>query len=449
MRSDTSKSVYLRLCSALALLLGSFTANAQLELHYEGTDAPIVVNAEPSTGLEAIYVVANTQGLKLQWPDASARWSTYSNLGGGFAQEITDVTRTGTSSTIDALPGDMGYIVESQGRQHCFWVFNYNQHSLNLTSLTESDLSDCDRTYLIASGSGNPMVYYTINGQSRTLSRQLTLSYNTLSWDDDSESFIQQTVNETFADIAQPLGVPAILAPTAFTLSGDRFLEQWQRQQAVQSPEIEPIAVDAHTTAEQDENDHDNLQHGSSEAQLGGSAPATVTFTAVPTPAAIFTEWQFSKTEDFDDVTDRFSTPQFDYTFTEAGTTYVRFMCANAQGTCYYYGDTYTVSVGESAITCPNAFSPGNQDGVNDIWKVSYRSITKFKCSIFNRWGKQLAQFNQPWQGWDGKVGGKVVPSGVYFYVIDAQGADGKHYKLSGDINVINVRKNPTPTTPE
>jgi len=29
------------------------------------------------------------------------------------------------------------------------------------------------------------------------------------------------------------------------------------------------------------------------------------------------------------------------------------------------------------------------------------------------------------------------VPPGVYYYVIKAQGADGKNYKLSGDINIV------------
>lgn len=39
--------------------------------------------------------------------------------------------------------------------------------------------------------------------------------------------------------------------------------------------------------------------------------------------------------------------------------------------------------------------------------------------------------------GWDGKYKGKLVKPGVYYYVIRAKGADGKIYKLSGDINII------------
>ena len=85
---------------------------------------------------------------------------------------------------------------------------------------------------------------------------------------------------------------------------------------------------------------------------------------------------------------------------------------------------------------CPNAFSP-NGDGRNDEWKVSYQSIVSFECHIFNRWGQKMCSFTNPADGWDGKYKGKTVPTGVYFYVIKAKGADGKDYKLSGDINIL------------
>jgi len=96
-------------------------------------------------------------------------------------------------------------------------------------------------------------------------------------------------------------------------------------------------------------------------------------------------------------------------------------------------------------------FSPGATEGVNDEWKVSYKSIISFECHIFNRWGIKVAEFNDPSQGWDGRHGGKVVPAGVYYYVIKARGADGKNYDLKGDINIINYSGtlNGTTTNPE
>ena len=40
----------------------------------------------------------------------------------------------------------------------------------------------------------------------------------------------------------------------------------------------------------------------------------------------------------------------------------------------------------------------------------------------------------------DGKYKGKYVPAGTYYYVIKARGSDGRDYKLSGDINIINSK---------
>ena len=98
------------------------------------------------------------------------------------------------------------------------------------------------------------------------------------------------------------------------------------------------------------------------------------------------------------------------------------------------------MTVGESNLLCPNAFSPQASPGVNDEWKVSYKSIISFECHIFNRWGTELFSFTDPSVGWDGKYKGKYVPAGTYYYVIKARGSDGRDYKLSGDINIINSK---------
>ena len=45
--------------------------------------------------------------------------------------------------------------------------------------------------------------------------------------------------------------------------------------------------------------------------------------------------------------------------------------------------------------------------------------------------------WKDPSKGWDGKKGGKYVPHGVYFYVIEATGSDGKPIKKKGSINIF------------
>ena len=128
------------------------------------------------------------------------------------------------------------------------------------------------------------------------------------------------------------------------------------------------------------------------------------------------------------------------YTFNDEGTYYVNFFGSNEDGSCEVEGDQYSIGIGASDLRIPNAFSP-NGDGVNDEWKVGYISLVEFKCWIFDKNGHQLHYFDNPASGWDGKYNGKIVSPGVYYYVIEAKGADGKKYKKGGDINIIGYKK--------
>ena len=112
---------------------------------------------------------------------------------------------------------------------------------------------------------------------------------------------------------------------------------------------------------------------------LGGSAPAVIVFTAYVTEAVIHDEWQMSADPEFQTIDYRWNEREVEYSFEDEGTYYVRYIGSNADGSCEVYGDTYTVSIGASELRIPNAFTP-NGDGVNDVWKVAYRSLLDFKC---------------------------------------------------------------------
>lgn len=177
---------------------------------------------------------------------------------------------------------------------------------------------------------------------------------------------------------------------------------------------------------------------------MGGSAPVKITFSSFCTDAVVHKEWQMSTDADFTNLQLRLNQDEVEQTFEEAGTYYWRFIASNADGSCSAVGETYTVSIGTSELVCPNVFSPGTSEGVNDVWKVSYKSIIDFHCWIFNRWGVKITEFTDPSQGWDGRYRGKLADTGVYYYVIQATGADGKKYKLKGDINIIRYKENST-----
>jgi len=93
----------------------------------------------------------------------------------------------------------------------------------------------------------------------------------------------------------------------------------------------------------------------------------------------------------------------------------------------------YTITaIGEATIVIPNIFTP-NGDGINDLFRISGQFVSDYKITIYNRWGQFLAEY--PWiaGGWDGRTeAGLEAPSGVYFYIIDAKGMDGKEYQFNG-----------------
>lgn len=414
------------------------------------THKVITEKPDVTTGLNNIYVLNSLNGTQMVYTattSAPVTWYKYSNLGGGYAEEVAGVKQSGKTYTLNLTgSGDMGYIIEEGNNRYYCWVVDYSLHQLYLSSLGFASQQDCDMTELIFTGKADRIIYYTINGQAKELNRDIRLSYYTLEYNESTENYDQVVSEKSFSYLNSAMRTTAPLCDTEFTLSGDKYLKEWGIKQSITSELFNTNAVEAKTSATQTTRENDNEQKD--ETPLGGSAPCEIEFKAVCTDAAIFQEWQMSSDGEFENITMRINEPITTYTFREYGTTYVRFVASNAAGSCNYYSDTYEVSVGESRLECPNAFSPDASEGVNDEWKVSYKSIISFECHIFNRWGVKVAELTDPSQGWDGKHNGKFVPSGVYYYVIKAEGSDGKKYNLNGDINIIKYKGATGTSTP-
>lgn len=404
----------------------------------------ITVTPEKSSGLEELYVVPTVQNVTMTYtagsPTASVRWYRYSNLGGGYAEEIQGVAHSGNEWSITGFEGDMGYIVDEGTDRHCYWVVDYEEHPLGLGTLSVVPTEECDMVTLDLIGEADKIMYYTVNGRGVELDRELILSYYTMEYGEESGCFAEALREVKLASVAGEIHVPAPYCDTRFTLSGDRFARDWGVEQSVETSTYQTFAVNAHTEAVQEDRDNPNEQTDGGGGELGGSAPVNITFSAAVTPAAIFYEWQTSIDEEFNNIVNRYNELELDQTFTEMGRTYLRFVAADASGRCEYYGPVYTVQIGESRLDIPNAFSPNASEGTNDEWKVSYKSIVRFECHIFNRYGEKMITLTDPSQGWNGKYKGKFVPSGVYFYVIKAEGSDGVKYDKAGDINIIGYK---------
>lgn len=97
--------------------------------------------------------------------------------------------------------------------------------------------------------------------------------------------------------------------------------------------------------------------------------------------------------------------------------------------------DSVTISL-DGIIYVPNSFTPDG-DGVNDIFKVSALDLTKFKLTIFNRWGQLLFESEDVSQGWDGKFKNELVKMDTYIWKITYSDVNSTNQKLMGHINVI------------
>ncbi|HOE04471.1 MAG TPA: gliding motility-associated C-terminal domain-containing protein [Bacteroidales bacterium] len=72
-----------------------------------------------------------------------------------------------------------------------------------------------------------------------------------------------------------------------------------------------------------------------------------------------------------------------------------------------------------SCIRIPDAFTP-NADGVNDTWIIeNIEMFPKARVQVFNRWGQELYNSDFREGDWDGVYNGKLMPTGVYLYVIE------------------------------
>jgi len=410
----------------------------------------ISVTPDKNTGLENVFVaydISQISEMTIAGVDANSSVTKYSNLGGGYALPVVSSFVDGRL-VISKPDGDTGYIINDNGRTTCFWLVNYLPHRLVLTSANADADQECENTKIVISGSGDAIHYYSIDGRQCELSRDIQLKYMNLEWDEDSESFIQHEMTKELSHLSNTVSLtPPLYCNSTVYISGDRFLKEWGIGIEIESSLIIANGLSVQTQAEQtnapDDSDPeaDASNMISTDTQgLGGSAPADFSFRAWTTDAVIHNEWQIAADQNFEYIDYRFNEQNLDYTFTEEGTYYVRFVGSNSDGTCDTLGETYTIGIGSSDLRIPNAFTP-NDDGVNDVWKVGFRSLLSFKCTIFDRYGNEIFKFSDPTQGWDGKYKGKYVKPGVYFYVIEAKGADGKNYKKGGDINIIKSKR--------
>lgn len=115
------------------------------------------------------------------------------------------------------------------------------------------------------------------------------------------------------------------------------------------------------------------------------------------------------------DIIDQQSSGVFKIPVTGSGSVYL----SQYVGGCESTRTEVKITVGLSALNIPNTFTPNN-DGVNDFWLI--KGIENYPgalVQIFNRYGQRVFESKGYAQPFDGKIGGSLLPPGVYYYIIN------------------------------
>lgn len=419
----------------LLLLVCHLPIIAQQYVVKGGGSEPMLAINETNYKLK-VYVLNGTENASISYTSSSSdhQWKRYNTK--YLEAENISCQQQGTTSTITGLKDGYGYFVdEGTFSTSYIWIIDYNKHPFAINNLTVSENSDpCTGILLKGDKSIDNLSYRTPDGLIKALKREFEVSYNTLEWNDNTHSFqnilkVKKIEGNPFQQL-----IDSIYVDTDITLSGDQFASYFGKTQSatISNYVTSQLILKTDTTALIDESD--NLSPKSE----GLSAPVTVRFTAYANePTASLYVWKIYKDEEgADNPFVRFTEPEIEYTFNEYGK-FTAEVEVSGDNNCYITSDPISLDISESYLDVPNAFSPGTTPGVNDEFKVIYKSLIRFSCWIFNRWGQELYHWTNPALGWDGKKGGKYVAPGVYFYVIEAEGSDGKKYKKKGDINIL------------
>lgn len=125
------------------------------------------------------------------------------------------------------------------------------------------------------------------------------------------------------------------------------------------------------------------------------------------------------------------------HTFTLPGTYTVMQIVENIYG-CI---DTAYLDVlirPEYLFWIPNAFTPGNNDGMNDVFKPSLLGVHEYSFMIFDRWGEVIFKTSDPNEGWDGCLRGRLCTNDVFVYKINFRD-DVKldHHQFIGHVTLV------------
>jgi gliding motility-associated-like protein len=109
-----------------------------------------------------------------------------------------------------------------------------------------------------------------------------------------------------------------------------------------------------------------------------------------------------------------------------------------ASNSCGVSIDTATIEFYSCDLELPNVLTPNN-DGENDYFQLLFFGELKtFHCTILNRWGQVIREYENPAFMWDGKDEAQNdMLEGVYFYIVNAVTSGGNEIIKHGHVTLL------------
>ena len=127
------------------------------------------------------------------------------------------------------------------------------------------------------------------------------------------------------------------------------------------------------------------------------------------------------------------------HTYADTGYYNVQLIVTNIFG-CTDTIDKYVRVRPDFLFVIPNSFTPGDGNGLNDIFlpgTLVGAIDDNYNFFIFDRWGELIFEGHQLKDGWDGTYKGKLVQNGVYVWKIEVSDMEGTIHNYIGHVNVV------------
>ena len=393
----------------LLLFSGAATFGAMGQLVAEGALLTAETDYATTTPDDKVFCFAPGSSMMIRFEGEnfqSIRWyrhnpadNSWDNFVAGGNQQLV-VPETG---------GYRVQVVEEGGQsvEERFWV--YNMQGLNQVDVA-IEYDDCFGVELAATSDSVPLLFYDpANGTPGGIAYHRQYSWGTIPPGDEQPSGNRVSFNAPYDDVTFVVTVT------------DRFGHE---KEAAVDYQAKAVKAAFETEILKDAPEHERHD------EARGSAPLEILFSDQSEGHVTAREWTFG-----DAGRSVARNPRF--VFSEAGKDSVTLRVINRDSGCEDMTDPFVVNVMESELDVPNVFTP-NGDGVNDEFRVAYRSLKDFKMIIYNRWGRKVYESTDPAKGWDGSIGGRKAAHGVFFYYIKGKGYnEGEVHEREGAVHLI------------